>query len=158
MEKEKVLEKTCEKCNTKLHETDVIFNGYCEKCYNKWIKRRTKKPKDPYEKSHQPVMATYACVCGIIAIALLIVTFIMLLPFAPILFLSIFTFGTDPVLNESLRELSSIFLVLKITRYVFAITGLTLAMTSIDKHGKSKMSKAGIVLSVISLILFCFGI
>ena len=49
---ENISKKLCKKCEKELNIEDSIFNGYCEKCYNKWLNTKNKNYKQSPEHNN----------------------------------------------------------------------------------------------------------
>ena len=165
---EEVDEGTCKNCGAKIPQEDEIFDGFCEKCWNKWIKKREKKPKSPRKKDNMPIMTVYSCLCGVISatilIILLVIELIFLIPYLLLMCLDIITFfGASGQIEEAMKGIPSItdfvfFPILRIGRAVLAIIGYILGVISLGKYKKKVGAIIGITLAVINLIICFWGI
>ena len=144
-------EQKCKECFKKLSKEEKIFDGYCEKCWNKWIKKKTTKPPINNKHSNENITGTFSFLCSIVSIGLIPIISILYFISVPFLFFNIITLFQSPELLEPINEISLVFLILVSISILFGILGIILGLISIKKNENTKSSTISIILSIISI-------
>ena len=155
MEKENISKEVCKNCGSKLTIEDSIFCGYCEKCYNKWINKKTKKTEGFNKQISISIMPALSCLCGIISIVMISIIFILIITSLPSLFINVITLFQFPELSQMLDNDIAVITKLIYTSILFETTGILLGIISIKLDGKNAASVIGIVSSIISALPIC---
>lgn len=152
MLEENISKKLCKKCEKELNIEDSIFNGYCEKCYNKWLNTKNKNYKQSTGHNNFSFFSTLSCLFGILSIGLIALMFVLFIINFPILFVNFITFFQITDFVSSCEEFFYIISKLIYISIFFEIIGVLLGILCVKKYGKNSTSITGITLCIISAI------
>ena len=149
----------CKKCEKRIDINDYnIFNGFCEKCYNKWInKKECGHINKKNENLSQNSISYIAILLGIISfscsILILLMLYLISIPSAILFILDIISNSSS---LQHVNEFENIFIIIKIIEIIsFFSLIFNLFVIKIEKNS---MTKIGLVLSSVTIVIWMFFI
>lgn len=149
-------ENLCRKCKKKININEYsMFNGLCEKCYNKWIKKKDNRYiNKKNENSSQNSISYIAILLGIISfscsILILLILFILSIPYA---FIMILDFISIPnLIAQYGNKFYSIFIIIKIIEIVSCFSLVFNVL--VRRKEQNSMTKIGLILSSITVMIW----
>lgn len=140
MKKEEII---CKNCKKPIDiEDEIIFEGYCKKCYCKCVRDKELKHKLNKEEE-KPTLVLYelSILCYTIATGIFVVVMSLIIPFS---FLIMFGLSDN------------IFKGLFVSNICFSLCGIILGLISIEKYKDKEIKSKGLIISIIELIIVIF--
>lgn len=149
----------CKKCGKEIDNESNFFNGFCEKCYYKWMNKKENRPIKQQKLNKKENCISYiAMLLGIISffssIIILSILFFIIIPMAPILIMDVISLFSFNLTSQFLNKFGSFVIMIRITVGVSILSFIfNLFLT---KKVKNEITKIGFILSSISIIIWLF--